>query len=280
MGERMTKKLGSSMSMLAAIALGACAGTRPETPQTAWDTTRPTQVRVPVAPIVTTTPPTQDFSASSSGGLATLQNVPDPIPQHEVQHTFSPKATRVDHSGSVPAESRAASTQPDQADTGTDALAATTLTDSQIADALTTMQAADIAETEIVAARTENARVKAFAERVQADTQIQKQRTEALAKSSPDIASTGVRDTPIAADLRVKATKQLTLAQLAAPSELDQAFLRSQIEQTEERVELIDARLLPDATDAKLQAELKQSRSSYTRQRGEAEQVIEAIEGP
>ncbi len=266
----MANALCLSMSSLGLLWLTACAGTGPNAPNSAWDTHR-ADTREPMAPPITTTPPSEEFSVTYAGGGLALEPTPSaPTPAHVVYHQFKPKVTRIDRTGSVaPAEPVVTDTVSPVAP-----VAEESLSDAQIVNVLETIQTADIATTEIVAARTENERVKDFAQRVQRSNQEQRQRVATLAKTTP----TTPEDSAFSADLRIRASQQLTQAQLTPTAQLDRAFLDGQVGQNQERIELIDARLMPEAEDPKLQAELKQSRADLKQRILDAQQMRNGLE--
>ncbi|MFT3925525.1 MAG: DUF4142 domain-containing protein [Myxococcales bacterium] len=176
-----------------------------------------------------------------------------------IVHEFVPKVTRV----MVPTITTMPATVTETP------VAATGLTDGQIVRVAQTMQDAELAQASIVAERAQSDRVKKFAAQLQSENKNLKDRTQALAKSDK---LTPVEST-LSADMRVKASQELTSVELAKPEEFDRAFIDAQVEQNQQLLELLDNRLIPDASEPKLKATLSKSRSVLERQGEEAKEI-------
>jgi putative membrane protein len=182
----------------------------------------------------------------------------------ETRYTFVPVVTRQGVATITPLPS--AVPEPQIASTG--------LTDGQIVKIAETMQNAELAEARVVAERAQNARVKEFAVRLQQDNQRLKQSTEALAKSQ-NLTPT---ESPVSADVRVKASQELTSVELAPAGEFDKAFIDAQVQENQQMLELLNARLIPAASEPKLKDELTQSRAVLERQGAEAKTIQRTLE--
>jgi putative membrane protein len=147
------------------------------------------------------------------------------------------------------------------------------LTDGQIVRITETQRAAEVAEAQLAADRSEDARVKDFAQRVIDDNQRLKQRDAALAKSARIVPA----ESSVSADLRVKASQELSNVELAEPRVFDRAFVDAQVERKQEMLELLNARLIPDATRPELRSELEKARLVVDRQLEEARGLQQAL---
>jgi putative membrane protein len=181
----------------------------------------------------------------------------------ETRHAFTPKVNRTSTGGVAPLPAGA-----------TTAIAVTGLTDGQIVRIAETMQNAELAEASIVEDRAQDARVKDFALRLREDNKRLKERTQDLAKST----SLKPAESPVSADIRVKASQELTSVELAQPEEFDKAFIDAQVEQNEEMLQLLNSRLIPGATEPALKDELAKSRAVLQRQGDEAKNIQRALQ--
>jgi len=136
------------------------------------------------------------------------------------------------------------------------------LSNGQIVRVNETIQNVDLAGARVVVERTKDPRVKQFAERVRDDSKRQKQATTELARG----AKIAPIESAVSTDMRVKASQQLTSVELSRPEEFDRAFIEVQVEQNQERLQLMNERLIPEATDPALKAELTKSRTVLQRQ--------------
>ena len=85
----------------------------------------------------------------------------------------------------------------------------------------------------------------------------------------------------MSADIRVKASQELTSVELATPEEFDRAFIDAQVQENEEMLQLLNARLIPSAEEPKLKDELTKSRAVLERQGDEAKDIQRSLEtGP
>ena len=182
----------------------------------------------------------------------------------ETRHNFVPKVTRTSPVKMTPT--------PGTTEEATVTVAG--LTDGQIVRIAETMQNAELAEASIVAERAQNARVKEFSSRLAQDTKQLKANTQALAKT------TGLKpsESAVSADIRVKASQELTSVELAQPEEFARAFIDAQVQQNEQMLELLNARLLPSAEEPQLRQELSKSRAVLERQLDEARDIQRVLE--
>jgi|GEM_PF-5771434 len=195
----------------------------------------------------------------------------DPTEPREIRRTFVPKVTRV----SVPAPAVPATVVPTRPATVTETpIAATGLSDGQIVRIAETMQNAELAEASIVSERAQDARVKEFAAQLHSDNKRFKSTTAELAKSK----SLTPAESPLSADMRIKASQELTSVELAPPEDFDKAFIDAQVQENEQMLQLLDGRLIPDASEPKLKAELTKSRAVLQRQGQEAKQIQRALQ--
>jgi len=186
---------------------------------------------------------------------------------HETRHAFVPKVN----------SNSTATMTPMPAGVDETPRAVTGLTDGQIVRIAETMQNANLAEASIVAERAQSPRVKQFADRLSNDNKRLKQRTQELAKTTQLTPA----ESPVSADIRVKASQELTSVELARPEEFDQAFIDAQVQENEEMLQLLDARLIPSASEPKLKDELTKSKAVFERQADEAKDIQRSLEtGP
>lgn len=182
----------------------------------------------------------------------------------ETRHTFTPKVNRTTPVQMTPLPGATNETPT----------VVTGLTDGQIVRIAETMQSTELAEASIVAERAQSAQVKDFSSRLKADNKQLKENTQQVAKTTGLTPS----ESSVSADLRVKASQELTSVELASPEEFDQAFIEAQVKENEERLQLLNARLIPSAEDPKLKAELTKSRAVLERQLDEARNIQRALE--
>jgi putative membrane protein len=181
----------------------------------------------------------------------------------QTTHTFTPKVNRVSTGRAAPVPGTATSTT-----------VVTGLTDGQIIRIAETMQNTELAEVAIVEDRAQDARVKEFAERLKSDSKRLKERTQQLAKST-DLEPA---ESPVSADIRVKASQELTSVELARPEDFDQAFIDAQVQQNREMLQLLNSRLIPSATEPALRDELTKSRAVLERQGDEAKDIQRSLQ--
>jgi len=190
-------------------------------------------------------------------------NAPKDGPDKQVResrHTFVPKVNSNDTT---------ATPTPMPAAVGETAVVVTTLSDNQILGIAQTMQNANLAEASIAAERAQAPRVKEFAAKLSSDNKHLKERTQELAKS----AKLTPAESPVSADLRVKASQELTSVELARPDEFDRAFIDAQVQENEEMLQLINGRLIPNASKPELKDELTRSKAVIERQTEQAKDI-------
>ncbi len=268
--------VGATTALVLAF-VGGCAGK--DTPQE--------PISENLAPAVAS-PATEAFvpMGVGAGGLSSTESTdplnpattaPLTVPATEDDEDFreNPDGTRTTRHTFVPKVSRTTTARMAPVPGERPAPTATAgLTDGQILRVAETMHETELAEASIVEERAQGARVKEFAKRVREDSAQLKERTQELAKS----ARLTPRESPLSADLRAKASQELTDVELARPEEFDEAFLESQVEQNAELLELIDSRLIPSATEPALKNELSRSRAVLERQTEEAREIQRSLQ--
>jgi len=269
-----TSRFARNTTALSLLALfGGCAGKDAGQQQPISENLAPavasptTEAFVPLARSNSTYTDDQGLTQTKTTAPMSESNPPKPVSKdavRESRHAFVPKVNRTAGLTTAPLPAGADET----------VVVVTGLSNGQIVRIAETMQNANLAQASIVAERAQDARVKQFAEQLGKDSKRQKERTQELAKS----AQLTPAESPVSADMRVKASQELTSVELARPEEFDRAFIDAQVQENEEMLQLLNARLIPSASEPKLKDELTKSKATLERQTDEARDIQRSLE--
>jgi putative membrane protein len=270
----MSKSFASATTMfgLGLLSLTACASKAPGPPPQPMSQNLPPAVASP-SPQAFAPLSTSPYEGMSEGATApTFES--DPDVEQLAKASREPKR-RVEARSNFHAETnRAEGTMAPLPSNASTVAVAPGLSDGQIVRITETMQNAEISEARVVASRANDARVKQFAEQLLEDNKALKAQHQDLAKSTQITPA----ESSLSADLRVKSSQELTSVELARPEDFDQEFIENQVEQGSEMLQIMNERLIPDATSPKLKAELTRSRAVIERQLDEARDIKRSLD--
>lgn len=130
------------------------------------------------------------------------------------------------------------------------------LNDAQIAKVLDAVDSGEIEQAKIAQKKSKNPKVKKYAQLMVQQHTKSKQKSTQIAKK----AKIKPEDNPVAAQVTGKATEQLETLKAADAATIDSIYLEGQAQQHQEMLQLVDAQLIPGATNdamKSLLAELK-----------------------
>jgi len=157
--------------------------------------------------------------------------------------------------------------------TATEAAGAAPLTDAQILGVTEQLNSDAIAQARLARERAQTTSVKAFADHLLSQHSKAQRDSATLAKESRLLPE------PSGSAVDVSAHGEAALAALTAadPVSFDRAYVGTQIDQHQSVLRLLDERLIPDATDPVLRAQLQQARSMSTADIAEARKVQQTL---
>jgi putative membrane protein len=131
------------------------------------------------------------------------------------------------------------------------------LSDAQITSILAAVDTGEIEQAKVAQKKSKNAGVKKFAQHMIQQHTKSKQKGTQLAKK----AKITPEESPVATELTSKATAQLESLKNADAASIDALYISGQAAQHQEVLDLINAQLIPSATDNDLKSFLAEART-------------------
>jgi putative membrane protein len=142
-------------------------------------------------------------------------------------------------------------------------------TDGQIAQVLANVDDAEVQQAQLALTKTSNPQVRDFANMMIEQHTSSKQQAAQLATQ----ANINPSPSPIANKLQTKASKTLEKLNAADPSDFDNTYVKAQIEQHKDVLDLLNDKLIPAATDPMMQQQLTTTKAMVQHHIDAAEQI-------
>lgn len=150
----------------------------------------------------------------------------------------------------------------------------TPLTDGQIAKVAETVDTGEIEQSKEAQKRAKNPQVKQLATQLLQHHTKSKQKGDTLVKK----AELTPEDSSVASDISTKAEANLlTIKNAEAPADVERAYVDAQISQHEAVLELLNTKLIPNAVNAQLKAQLEETRKMVEQHILKARKVKQAL---
>jgi putative membrane protein len=147
------------------------------------------------------------------------------------------------------------------------------LTDAQITKILEAVDTGEIEQAKIAQKKAKHPRVKKFAQQMIQHHTKAKQKGTTLAKK----AQITPEDSAVAAQLTGKATAQLDALKTAEGGEFDALYMQGQATQHQEVLDLVNAQLMPAATNDALKSHLAETRTMVEGHIAQANEIQQAL---
>jgi putative membrane protein len=147
------------------------------------------------------------------------------------------------------------------------------LTDAQIAKILQAVDTGEIDQAKVAQKKSKDARVKKFAQHMIQQHTKSKQKGMALTKK----AKITPEDSPVATELTGKANAQLEALKGADAATFDTLYISGQAQQHQEVLDLVNAQLIPSATDNDLKSHLAETRTMVETHVTQAKEIQDAL---
>ena len=147
------------------------------------------------------------------------------------------------------------------------------LTDAQITKILEAVDSGEIEQAKLAQKKAKHPRVKKFAQHMIQQHTKAKQKGTTLAKK----AKITPEDSSVAAQLTGKATAQLDALKAAEGPEFDVLYIQGQAAQHQEVLDLVNAQLIPAATNDELKSHLAETRTMVEAHAADANDIQQAL---
>jgi putative membrane protein len=151
--------------------------------------------------------------------------------------------------------------------------APTPLTDAQIAKVLEAVDTGEIEQAKVAQKKAKHPRVKKFAQHMIQQHTKAKQKGTTLAKK----AQLTPEESEVSTQLTGKATAQLDALKTAEAAEFDALYMQGQAAQHQEVLDLVNARLIPAATNDALKSHLAETRTMVESHIKDASDIQQAL---
>lgn len=149
------------------------------------------------------------------------------------------------------------------------------LTDGQIVRVSEAVDSSEIDQAKEVQKKAKNPEVKKLAARILQQHTKNKQKAQTVAKR----AQLKAEESTVATDVTTKSEESLqSIKTAAAPSDAERAFVDGQVRQQESVLELLNTRLIPNAINADLKAQLEETRKIIEKHIEETKRVQQALQ--
>jgi putative membrane protein len=157
----------------------------------------------------------------------------------------------------------------DQSSAPSPAFTGGALNDAQIAKIADTVNAGEIEQAQVARRKAKQAKVKSFAQHMITEHTRAKRQASALAKQLDLM----LEESAVSQELAGEATRALEALNAADAAQFDKHYIDAQVEQHHNVLELLDTQLIPQATDAKLKAQLKTARTMVESHLNQAKKI-------
>jgi len=191
--------------------------------------------------------------------------------------TQTPPAAEYPKQASAPAESLP--TQPVQAQSASSdvpieavpdqPVAQPRLTDAQIVKITDTVNMGEVEQANLAKQRAKNPAVKKFASQMITQHTTAKQQGLTLAKQT----KLEAQPSTVSEDLTSKGSETLKALKAVDADSFDRTYMDTQVNQHQDVLEQLDSRLIPEATDSRLKAELQKTRAMVEAHLNSAKQI-------
>jgi putative membrane protein len=216
-------------------------------------------------------PATEAFAPMTPGGAGTPTRAPLP---ETIQVATQPRDQEYTTDFPLGTGAEAADQTSGGLALSESAVAQPAFSNAQILEIAATVDEGEIAQAKVIQKRSENPPVKEFARHMQTQHTLSKRDANYLAKTS----QITPEESALARDIKEEGERKLNILEKAAPRDVDRVYLSSQIDQHTRVLQLLDAHLIPNATDAELRAQLEQSRAMVARHLAEAQEMWRELE--
>lgn len=151
------------------------------------------------------------------------------------------------------------------------ALTGGVLNDAQIAKITEVVNSGEVEQAQLARQRSKNAKIKTFASHMVKEHTRAKQQGAQLAKQS----SLLPEQSAVSQELTTEGTRTLDALKSADAATFDQQYIDAQVTQHQNVLNMLDNQLIPQATDAKLKAELQSARKMVEAHLNDAKKLAE-----
>jgi putative membrane protein len=150
---------------------------------------------------------------------------------------------------------------------------AESLRDTQILKIIDLANSGEVEQAQLAKTKASDPQVKKFAAMMVKDHTQAKQKGMQFGKS----AGLAQEDSTTAHELQTKADQTLATLKAAEPTAFDNAYMKAQVVQHQEVLDLLTNKLIPSATNPKLKTELEATRTVVQRHLGQSQQIHQSL---